>query len=246
MPGERSGTVSGPGALPAAVLWDMDGLLIDSEPIWYAVEQEVMTRLGGPWGPEQQAQLVGAPIEHTVALLLETARSDVDPAVVRAWMFDGMVSSITQGVRILPGAADLLTALSAAGVPSVLVSSSFRVLVDAVLATIAPLDAMFAATVAGDEVSARKPDPAPYLRAAELAGVPIGSCLVLEDSATGARSGTAAGAPVIVVPSVVDVSPASGHLRYDSLAQVDLDALRHALGAHPTPPAVMAGERPTP
>lgn len=218
-------TPAAPSDRPAAVLWDLDGLLVDSEPLWFEAEKQVTARLGGTWSTEQQEKLIGSPIERTVSVLLENAGSDVDQAVVQQWVLEAMVAAIESGLSVQPGAAALLEALDAAGVPSVLVSSSYRVIVDAALARIAPLDRFFMHTVAGDEVSARKPDPAPYLRAAQLLDVDIADCIVLEDSLTGARAGAAAGARVMVVPSVVDVPMQPGWSRFATLADIDLPSL---------------------
>jgi HAD superfamily hydrolase (TIGR01509 family) len=223
--------VSGDLADLAAVFFDMDGLLIDSEPLWFEVECAVMERLGASWGPEHQAELVGGSMERTVSYMLSVSGSDVPPETVEAWLVDGMAEVVRRGVRIQPGAAELLVALSAAGVPAALVSSTYRELMDVVLDQLAQAGHFFAVTIAGDEVRARKPDPEAYLHAAASLGVPPARCVVLEDSDNGARAGVAAGCPTIVVPSVASVPEGPGRVFRDSLVGVTVDWLAGLAGS---------------
>ncbi|MGB8651895.1 MAG: HAD family phosphatase [Mycobacteriales bacterium] len=183
----------------AAVLWDMDGLLVDTEPVWTVAEEELALRLGGVWSTELKARIAGTRLDVAVPTILEhygvTATED---AVVEAstWLLDRMVSLFSDGVTPLPGAFELLAGLE---VPVALVSSSYRVLVDAVLHR---TGLAFDVTVAGDEVRHGKPDPTPYLTAAGALGVDPQACVVLEDSAAGVRAGLSAGCAVVAVPSV--------------------------------------------
>ena len=123
-----------------------------------------------------------------------------------------------------PGAHELLTGAVAAGVPCALVSSSLRRVVDAVLEAVGRHH--FAATVSGDDVQRTKPDPEPYLLAADLLGVPASSCVALEDTAIGAASARAAGCRTVVVPSLLPVADDMADLVVGSLAELDLSALR--------------------
>ena len=199
--------------LPAAVLFDMDGLLVETETIWYDAETVVMTELGAGWGPEHQATLVGGPLEFAVSYMVDHAggTADHDDVLDRLLhVMEGLLRS--EPVHWRPGARALLTALGDAGVPCALVSASWRTLVDAV--TDAVLHEVghdaFVTTVAGDEVERTKPFPDPYLLAAERIGVTSAHCVVLEDSHTGTRAGVASGALVVAVPSLVDIAPADG------------------------------------
>ena len=210
------------GPLPAALLFDMDGLLVDTERTWFAVETEVMAGLGAPWGDEHQAALVGGPLEKSVQYMLDRAdRPDVAPDQLAQALLEGMVRHLRAGpVSWQPGAEGLLAQAAEAGVPCALVSSSLRPIVDAVLAAIGTQH--FAVTVSGDDVAQTKPNPDPYLLAADLLGVDPVWCVALEDSETGATSAVAAGCLTVVVPSLVPVAPEVGHHRASSLTELDL------------------------
>jgi HAD superfamily hydrolase (TIGR01509 family) len=217
-----------------AVLWDMDGLLVDSEPLWTVAEVELAALLGGEWSDEVKAQVVGTRLDVAVPTILRhygVEPTDAEVARTAAWLLERVARLFTAGpLPLLPGAGALLAGLAAAGVPQALVSSSYRVLVDAVLTHgVGP----FALTVAGDEVGRGKPDPEPYLTAAERLGVDPASCVVLEDSPSGVASGRAAGCAVLAVPSVpgVVVAPGERLAVRATLAGVTVDDLTALLGA---------------
>jgi HAD superfamily hydrolase (TIGR01509 family) len=211
----------------------MDGLLVDSEPLWTVAETELAERLGGTFTPALKAVIVGTRLEVAVPTFLTELGVTASPDAVQetsAWLLNRMVELFGGPLVLQPGAADLLAAVDAAGVPQALVSSSYRVLVDAVLARgVGP----FATTVAGDEVTLGKPHPEPYLTAAARLGVDPRRCVVLEDTPTGAASGTAAGCAVVAVPSVpgVVIDGAPRRLVTTSLADVDLASLGGLLDA---------------
>jgi HAD superfamily hydrolase (TIGR01509 family) len=207
-----------------AVLFDMDGLLIDSEPIWSIAEEEVMAELGGPWSPRIKAALVGKRLDETAQIFLSFAPgSGRDPAYVESFLLRRMCELFRQRLPWQPGARGLLDALRDHGVPLGLVSSSYRALVDAALEDMGA--DRFAVTVAGDEVTHAKPHPEPYLRAALALGVDPASCVVLEDSLTGVLAGEAAGCAVVAVPSVVDVPSGPHRHLVGSLEEIDVDWL---------------------
>ena len=191
--------------LPAAVLFDMDGLLVDTEPVWTVAEEELAAELGGTFTPELKAAIVGTRLEVAVPTILRWyggATDDETVARTSDWLLTRMVALFAARPVVLPGVEDLLAALAVAGVPTALVSSSYRVLVDAVLSHgIGPFDV----TLAGDEVTHGKPDPEPYLTAADRLGVDPAWCVVLEDSPSGVASGEAAGCAVVAVPGVPGV-----------------------------------------
>ncbi|WP_433338450.1 HAD family hydrolase [Spirillospora sp. CA-294931] len=209
---------------PDAVLFDMDGLLIDSERLWYEVETDVVAWLGGVWGPEQQKRLVGGSLDLAVAYMLEFTGSTAAPADVHDRMMDGMAERLGAGVTLMPGAKELLAEVTGAGVPAALVSSTHRRLIEPVLDAVGR--DLFAVTVAGDEVARTKPAPEPYLTAAARLGADPARCAVLEDSPTGVAAGEAAGCRVVAVPSVLPVPPAEGRTVVESLRDVDLQRLR--------------------
>jgi HAD superfamily hydrolase (TIGR01509 family) len=206
------------------VLFDMDGLLVDTEPLWFETETEVMARLGAPWAKEDQERLLGGSMEHTVGYLLAKATKPAPPAEVARWMVDGMLKRAAEGrVVIRPGARELLTEIAAAGIPYALVTGSQRVFTDAVIASTA---FRFPVTVSADDVSITKPAPDPYLLAAKLLAVDPANCVALEDSPNGVASATSAGCHVIAVPSLLPIPPAPGRLVVSSLRDITLATLR--------------------
>jgi HAD superfamily hydrolase (TIGR01509 family) len=207
-----------------AVLFDMDGLLVDTEPLWLEVETEVMARLGSDWTEADQEQLLGGSLERTVAYLLSKATRPVAPEVVAEWMMDGIVARVASGgVPVQLGARELLAEVAAAGVPRALVTSSQRRFMAAVLAS---TGMTFDVVVCAEDVSATKPDPEPYLLGAKLLGVSPSECVVLEDSPNGVAAAEAAGCRVIAVPSLVRISPRLGRVVVASLRNVDLARVR--------------------
>jgi HAD superfamily hydrolase (TIGR01509 family) len=207
-----------------AVLFDMDGLLVDTEPLWFETETEVMARLGAPWTKEDQERLLGGSMEHTVGYLLAKATRPASPAEVARWMMDGMLRRAAAGrVIVRPGARELLAEVAAAGIPHALVTGSQREFTDAVTAS---TGLRFTATVTGDDVARTKPDPEPYLLAAKLLDAAPENCVALEDSPNGVTSATAAGCQVIAVPSLVPIPQAPGRLVVPSLSALRLATLR--------------------
>ena len=218
------------GPLPAAVLFDMDGLLVDTEQVWFEVESGLVTELGGTWGPEDQLALVGGPLERTLEHIVGSVPGPVSHDEVRARLLGGMVTRLRRGpVHWMPGARRLLEETSAAGVPRALVSSSLRVVVDGVLDAIGREH--LPVTVSGDDVSRTKPYPDPYLLAARTLDVDPTSCVALEDSATGATSARAAGCYTVAVPSLAAVPAGIAHHQVASLEELDLAALAALVGA---------------
>jgi len=205
-----------------AVLFDMDGLLVDSEPLWFEVERAVMARLGGQWGEADQQALIGGSLDRTVSWLLAKAAVPASRDDVARWLVAEMAALIgDRGLPLQPGAGPLLAGLDAAGVPYALVTASSRAIMEAVL-TVTGLS--FEVTVCGEDVRRAKPDPEPYLLAAARLGVPPPGCVVLEDSPNGVAAARAAGCPVIAVPSVA-IPAGPGFVTVNSLTVVDLAML---------------------
>jgi len=200
----------------------MDGLLIDSEPLWLEVEIAVMARLGADWSEEDQAQLLGGSLERSVRYLLGKATRPASPELVGEWLMSGMAERVRRsGVPVQPGARELLAEVAAAGLPRALVTSSERRFMDEVLAS---TGMTFDVLVCADDVSVTKPDPEPYLLAAKLIGVPPGDCFALEDSPNGVASAEAAGCRVIAVPSLVPIEAVPGRIVVGSLLELQADA----------------------
>jgi HAD superfamily hydrolase (TIGR01509 family) len=205
-----------------AVLFDMDGLLIDSEPLWLEAETAVMARLGSDWTTADQAQLLGGSLKRTVRYLLGKATRPATPGQVAEWLMSGIAELVRErGVPLQPGARELLAQVAAAGLPHALVTSSERRFMDAVLAR---TGLRFDVLVCADDVSMTKPDPEPYLLAAKLLGTVPARCVALEDSPNGVASAEAAGCHVIAVPSLIPIEPGPGRTVVPSLADVRASA----------------------
>lgn len=205
----------------AAALWDFDGTLADTEPLWISAEYELVESLGGSWDDHHAEQLVGNALLDSGAYIVGVlGRDDLSPAWVVHQLLQRVVHAITtQPIPWRPGALDLLRSFSDAGVPCALVSASYRVLLEAALSQLPP--DTFRASVAGDEVTQGKPHPEPYQTACRKLGVHPRECVVIEDSGTGARSGNAAGALVLAVPHLVRVPAAARRVVIGSLLELD-------------------------
>jgi len=223
----------------------MDGLLVDSEPLWLEAEEAVMARLGSGWTAADQIQLLGGSLDRTVRYLLARARRPVPPEVVGEWLMSGIAEQVRDhGVPVQPGARELLAEVAAAGLPHALVTSSERRFMDAVLAR---TGLRFDALVCAEDVTVTKPDPEPYLLAAKLLGTDPVSCFALEDSPNGVASAEAAGCRVIAVPSLVPIESAPGRIVVRSLTELRATAAGVAvLAGGTTPPYLPAtgGTRP--
>jgi HAD superfamily hydrolase (TIGR01509 family) len=221
-PVTTSASPAAPG--PAAVLWDMDGTLVDTEPFWIRAETELVTAHGGTWTDDDARSLFGSDLLDAAAHLRRVAGIATGPVALAEQMMDRVAEQMAGTPPWQPGALHLLAALADAGIPSVLVTMSWRRLVSKVV-DLLPVGA-FAATVAGDEVERGKPHPEPYLVAADLLAVDPAACVAIEDSPTGARSARAAGCKVLGVPHLVDIPAHLLHARAASLAEVDVATLR--------------------
>jgi HAD superfamily hydrolase (TIGR01509 family) len=207
----------------AAVLWDMDGVLVDSEPLWTVAETELYASWGRVWTDEVKAACVGKRLDDAVPVMIAMAGVEADEADAAAFLLARMTELLRTAAPWRSGARELVTALAARGVPQALVSSSFRVLVDAVLDQVGR--GAFAVTLAGDEVQHPKPHPQPYLDAAAALGVDPTACVVIEDSLTGVAAAEAAGCVCLAVPEVVHVEPGPRRPVVEDLATVDVDWL---------------------
>lgn len=206
-------------SLPDAVLWDMDGTLVDTEPYWIRAEHELVEAHGGHWSHEKALQLVGNPL-LTSAQVLQDAGVDMPVEDIVDHLLRRVTTQVRARVPWQPGARELLAALAGAGVPCALVTMSYAVLAEEVVSR-GPEQA-FTTLVTGDQVTRGKPDPEPYLVAAERLGVDPRRCVAIEDSPTGIASALAAGARTLGVEAVVPVPHLSGLSRASSLTRVDL------------------------
>ncbi len=215
-------------ARPAAVLWDMDGTLVDTEPYWMDREREIVGAHGnGRWTIEHAHAVVGFDLRDTARFMIEHGEIRLDAAdpvdAVVELLLDGVIARVAERVPWRPGARELLAELGAAGIPCALVTMSWTRFVDAVLPVLPA--GSFAAVVTGDEVVHGKPHPEPYLVAAARLGVDPKACVAIEDSPTGARSAAAAGCCTVVVPNAVNVPARLGDHVLDSLEGLTVPAL---------------------
>jgi HAD superfamily hydrolase (TIGR01509 family) len=202
-------------ALPAAVLWDMDGTLVDSEPYWIEEEHALVASFGGQWTEAHALALVGNPLEVSAQYILDHSPVQATVAEVVDRLMHGVMDRIRVKVPWRPGALELLTALHEAGVPNALVTMSWKPFADLVVELVPP--GSFDVVVTGDAVDHGKPHPEPYLTAARLLEVDVADCVAIEDSPAGVRSAVAAGVPTIAVPHVVPVPRTAGSVQLPSL-----------------------------
>jgi HAD superfamily hydrolase (TIGR01509 family) len=212
--------------LPAAVLFDMDGTLVDTEPYWIETEFALVAEFGGTWSMEHALNLVGNDLLVSGEYLREHGGVDLPATEIVDRLLDGVIARVEQEVPWRPGAVELLAALVTAEVPCGLVTMSYERFVAPVLAALP--EKSFTTVVTGDRVSIGKPHPEPYLAAAANLGVDPAGCVAIEDSNTGAKSAVAAGCAVLVVPNHVPVLEGERRHFADTLAGLtpsDLGAL---------------------
>lgn len=210
---------------PAAVLWDMDGTIVDTEPYWIAAEFDIVESFGDTWSHEHAKAVVGFDLLDSGEYMRQHGGVRLSAPEIVEMLLDRVVARLQENVPWRPGARELLTAVRDAEIPSALVTMSWRRFADEVVKCLP--EGCFATTVVGDEVTKGKPHPEPYLLAAEKLGVDPRECLAIEDSPTGARSALAAGCWVWGVPNVVSIPddlgsrlrvlPTLSGLRFDDL-----------------------------
>jgi HAD superfamily hydrolase (TIGR01509 family) len=216
-----------PATVPSlrAVLFDMDGTLVETEQYWGEAMFELARTLGGRMSETARAETVGSSMRRSMTILhadLGLVRTEEQLQSDARWVEDRAAQLMSSGISWRPGARELLAAVRAAGLQTALVTTTPRRLAEIVLRTIrADLHGdPFDVTVCGDEVPARKPDPAPYRQAMTALGVAPGECVVVEDSVAGITAGLASGAAVLGVPAVQEVAPAPGLTLRDGLLGV--------------------------
>ena len=229
--------IDAPLTLPAAVLWDMDGTLVDTEPYWFAAERDLVAEFGDRDWPDELAKgMVGFDLLDGAAYLQRHGGVDLPAEEIVDRLLDGVIARLHRRIPWQPGARELLAELNAAGVPCVLVTMSWRRFVDPVIAALPP--GSFAASITGDEVplGEGKPEPTPYVLGARAAGADPADCVAIEDSPTGVRSALGAGCRVLGVPNVRALDPRPGLTLVESLDGIDLAALESLFDAPATAP----------
>jgi HAD superfamily hydrolase (TIGR01509 family) len=181
-----------------AVVFDCDGVLIDSEPVWERVRRKFVADHGGRWAKDAQDRMMGMSTAEWSAYMSEDFGLRLSPRQVADQVIEAMAAEYQTHLPLLPGAVDAVRALSAHW-PLAVASSAPRSLIEAVLDAAALRDA-FRAAVSSEEVARGKPAPDVYLEAANRLGITPATCVAVEDSSNGLRAASAAGMTVIAVP----------------------------------------------
>ena len=206
-----------------AILFDMDGLFIDSEPDWHAAETQMMCSYGYDWQPADQLQCLGGPLSRVTEYMSSCLNGRIEPEALGKVIIDEMKTRLGTATFYMPGSIEFSKLVSQAQIPQALVSASPRELVDAVVSN---LDQnYFKQTVAAGDIERTKPFPDPYLHAAKLLEVDISNCLIFEDSQTGITAATASGAFVVAIPHFIEVIESQRLKRIESFVGLTLQDL---------------------
>ncbi|MEO6201398.1 MAG: HAD family phosphatase [Cryobacterium sp.] len=201
---------------PAAVLWDMDGTLVDTEPYWMVAETELVESFGGTWTHADCMLLIGSGLWAS-AVILQDRGVEMEPDDIVQWLTNRVQDQLrVHGVPWRPGARDMLAELKEAGIPMALVTMS----VERMARQIADLIGFeaFDTIIAGDMVTHSKPHPEAYLAAAALLGVSPEHCVAVEDSPPGVAAAVASGAVVIAVPHQLELPESVLYTLWPTLA----------------------------
>jgi len=207
----------------SAVFFDMDGLLVDSEPLWLVSETQMMAEHGYQWLASDQAACLGGPLDRVGEYMSGLIGGKRDGNSLTLEIIDRMVEKFKGDLPFMPGAIELINDLRAHGVPLTLVSASPRSLVDAALSNFE--ENPFVRSISSGDVKVSKPDPEGYLLAAASGGHDISNSLVLEDSLTGVTAAKASGAWVLAVPHLVPIEKSGRVDVTDSLANWNYEKL---------------------
>lgn len=221
---------------PTAVLFDMDGTLLDSEDLWDRALAALAEHRGGVLSHSARLAMVGRGWTESMEIFYQDLGiPKADPAADHTFLSNRMAELFATELTWRPGAANLLAEIRAAKIPTALVTSTARRLTELALDTLGRDN--FDAVVCGDEVRHPKPHPEPYRTAAQLVGASITTCIAVEDSPTGMASALAAGAVVVGVPGHLALTPTAGVHLVDSLATVTVPYLAGLLNSTPPTPA---------
>ena len=210
--------------LPKAVLWDMDGTLIDSEPHWMRSERDLAAKHDAVWSEDDGKSLVGLSLSASSQIFKDKLGLNLSSEeIIEEW-----TSSVTNGLKqeIIwrPGAKELLKELRRRGVKTALVTMSLRSMA---MEVVEAIDfKAFDVVVAGDDVIHGKPHAEPYLKAAELLGVNPADCVAFEDSISGILSAEAAGTKAVGIPNVMMIPAREDRILWDTLEGKTIKDLR--------------------
>jgi len=207
-----------------AVLFDMDGTLVDTEPMWLASEIDLMNQFGYEWTEKDQANCLGGPLDRVGRYMFDLAGKVQTPEFFTDTLISMMEARLRTGARLMEGAPELMALCEELGVPMALVSASPRVLVDAVLDNLSGHN--FGIAISSDDVSRVKPDPEGYVKAAKFLDVSMRTCLILEDSLTGITAAQASGGVVIAIPHLVAIAEGERMRVVSSVRELTLNRLK--------------------
>lgn len=210
---------------PKALLLDLDGTLLESERLWLIAEQQVMHQYGYSWTPEDQQHCLGGPLER-VAQYMEVKSNGAERSEIIGAALLSEVARLfaTEALIWRPGAQALVTQAHQLLIPTVIVTASWRSVLDTVMVRMSESVGSFTHSIAGDEVQNSKPHPEPYLAAAMSVGVSIGECLAIEDSPTGTLSAVSAGAKVVAIEHMATIDVV-GAVTLKTLVGQDIESL---------------------
>ena len=207
-----------------AVFFDMDGLMVDSEPEWFLSEIEVTKPFGYSWLEEDQIACLGGPLSKVGQYMFDKCGQKESPEYFTQTLIDTQVARMRGNTPTMPGAVELVRELQTYGIKTALVSASPRNIVDAVLDNLG--HDLFPFSISADDVKRTKPDPEAYLKAAEMSGSEITNCLIFEDSLTGMKAAVASGAYLIGVPHLVSIEESARVRVIKSLQQLSYSKLQ--------------------
>ena len=207
-----------------AVFFDMDGLMVDSEPEWFLSEMEVTKPFGYSWLEEDQIACLGGPLSKVGQYMFDKCGQKESPEYFTQTLIDTQVARMRGKTPTMPGAVELVRELQTHGIKTALVSASPRNIVDAVLDNLG--HDLFPFSISADDVKRTKPDPEAYLKAAEMSGSEITNCLIFEDSLTGMKAAVASGAHLIGVPHFVSIEESARVRVIKSLQQLSYSKLQ--------------------
>ncbi len=210
--------------LPAAVLWDMDGTLIDSEPYWLASESAFAKAHDSNWGHDDGLGVIGMSLYESSKLLKARVGSPLEPQEIIDQITDGVLQQLEQEIPWRPGARELLKLLRENNVKTALVTGSMHRMAEKVANQIG-FEA-FDLIVGGDDVVKGKPHPESYLKAAQILGVDPTQCVAFEDSLTGITAAEAAGTKAVGIAHIVEIPMSEGRILWPTLSGVNMNDLR--------------------
>ena len=208
-----------------AVFFDMDGLMVDSEPEWFKSETEVTAKFGYDWSEEDQIACLGGPLSRVGKYMHDKCKGAQTPEYFTQTLIDTQALKMRGNTPTMPGALELVRELQSQGVKTGLVSASPRNIVDAVLDNLG--HDLFPFSISSNDVERTKPNPDCYLRAAVMTDSDIRNCLVFEDSLTGMQAATSSGAYLIAVPHLVSIQESNKVRVISSLEQLNYEKMNY-------------------